>query len=90
MGVGDFYMFTIPLWILIEVIAIKLGLRNLNKWVIIGTSSFAAGYLTWLFDQTESGCDSYSIFQWHAIWHILCALSMYAFWMHLRIENKKE
>ncbi len=88
MGVADFYMFAIPLWILIEAAAIKIKLRNLNKWLIIGTVSFLIGYLTWLFDQTDEGCNSHSLFQWHAVWHILCAFSMYAFWRHLRMENK--
>ena len=88
MGVGDFYMIAIPVWMLIEAFTIKIGLRNLNKWLIIGTLSFAVGYLLWLFDQTEAGCDSYSLFQWHAVWHILCAYSMYSFWHHLRMENK--
>ena len=90
MGVANFYMFVIPLWIIIEIIAIKIELRKSNKWLIIGTLSFTTGYLTWLFDQTETGCDAYSLFQWHAVWHILCAVSMYSFWQHLRMENKEK
>ena len=90
MGVANFYTIVIPFWVIIEIIAIKIKLREPNKWLIIGIISFTVGYLTWLFDQTEVGCDAYSLFQWHAIWHILCAVSMYSFWLHLRMENSEQ
>ena len=86
-GVANFYMFAIPLWIIIEIVAVKSKLRESNKWLMFGTLSFTTGYLTWLYDQTEAGCNAYSLFQWHAVWHILCAVSMYSFWLHLRMEN---
>jgi hypothetical protein len=46
------------------------------RWLWIGTSLLGSAYIIWILDNTRLVCFANSLFQGHAIWHILGAIAV--------------
>ena len=44
----------------------------------------------WILDRQDVLCDPTSIFQGHALWHILNAIVLFFIYLHYRAENTLE
>jgi len=61
----------------------KINKNNkLNRNLVIGIFLFALGYAIWILDYTKILCFPYSIFQGHAIWHLLTGLAIYFMYLY--------
>ena len=62
--------------------------RDSQKWVLLGTSSFILGMLVWPYGKEGSVyCNPDSILQIHGLWHLLCALATWCFYIHFMSER---
>ncbi len=83
-GVADAYRVIIVVWMTLEMIA-WWRIDAPSRWMFAGTASFLAAYGAWNLGRKDSvACVPESVFQWHAAWHILCAVAIGFFWLHLR------
>jgi hypothetical protein len=46
------------------------------RWLWIGTSLLGSAYIIWILDNTRLVCFANSLFQGHAVWHILGAIAV--------------
>lgn len=55
---------------------------------LIGSGVFmTSGIAFFVFDRIKLWCDSSSLIQFHALWHLFCAVSFYLLYMYLRSER---
>jgi len=54
----------------------KIPDRNQVKYLVFGVGLFFVGYLIWILDYTKILCFPHSIFQGHAVWHLLTGLAI--------------
>jgi hypothetical protein len=82
-GVTEAYNILIPVWILLELLAWR-RFGTPSKWIGYGVMSFAIAYGAWSLGKRDMVlCVPESLLQLHAVWHIFCALAVYAIWRHL-------
>ena len=66
---------------------IQIDARRM-PWFWAGVGSFAAAYVIWNLSRTGAAwCDPLSLFQGHAVWHLLSAVSVGCFYRYLRDEG---
>jgi predicted membrane channel-forming protein YqfA (hemolysin III family) len=64
------------------------GRRTYTPWYWLGVASFLVAYSIWLTGtDTSTTCRPDSLFQAHAIWHLLTALATYCFFRFFRTER---
>ena len=64
------------------------GQRRYVPWFWVGVGSFFSAYAIWLTGTADHPrCRPDSLVQAHAIWHILCAVATFGFFMFLRTER---
>ena len=65
--------------------------RRYTPWFFVGVGSFLTAYAIWLTGTADSAaCNPDSVVQAHAIWHILSAVSTFAFFLFLRTERPRD
>lgn len=65
--------------------------RRYTPWFFLGVGSFLSAYAIWLRGTADSAvCNPDSLVQAHAIWHILCAVATFAFFLFLRTQRRLE
>lgn len=85
-------LYIIPLLILFTALGIiHMILKHPGKSdvrYLIGSGVFmTAGIAFFIFDRIKLWCDSSSLIQFHALWHLSCAVSFYLLYMYLRSET---
>jgi hypothetical protein len=64
------------------------GRRRYSPWFWVGIGSFFSAYAIWLTGTADHPwCRPDALVQAHAIWHVLCAVATFAFFMFLRTER---
>lgn len=59
--------------------------RRYIPWYWVGTASFLTAYAIWLTGTAEHpSCDPDALLQAHAVWHMLCAVATFSFFLFLR------
>ena len=65
--------------------------RRYTPWFFVGVGSFLTAYAIWLTGTADSStCNPDSLVQAHAIWHMLSAVSTFAFFLFLRTQRPLE
>jgi hypothetical protein len=64
----------------------KLNKNKLDRSLVTGVLLFVFGYAIWILDYTKIFCFPYSIFQGHAVWHILTGLAIYFMYSYQESE----
>lgn len=63
------------------------GRRRFVPWFWLGAAAFVVAYAIWRTGTADDPrCEPDSLVQAHAIWHLLCALATWAFFLHFRTE----
>lgn len=65
--------------VMIEILNIQKNKVHIErKYIYLCVLSFAIAFVVWNFGKDGTCfCNPYSLFQWHAVWHVLCALAVY-------------
>ncbi|GAA5531417.1 ceramidase domain-containing protein [Herpetosiphon gulosus] len=73
-----------------ETLYIKKSDSYINtRYIKIAITSMAIAFAIWITDITKIICSPYSIYQGHAIWHLLGALSSLYLYLYYRSEERK-
>lgn len=76
--------------LLVDRFAIQRGLlQNRRDHLFWGIGIFAFAYLLWILDDTRLVCYPTSIFQGHALWHVLTAIAMLFIFVYMDSEYPK-
>lgn len=75
-----------------EVLArIRLPKDYQNKYLIFAALAFALAFAVWIPDSNKTLCDPHSLWQGHALWHLLGALAAFNLYQYLaKREDKTE
>ena len=66
-------------------------LRKAQPDLWIGFGCYIVGNIVWRYGRSgEAACNPDSLFQYHAVWHILTGASLYFFYRYFRTETKPE
>ncbi len=66
------------------------GRRRFIPWFWLGMGSFFLAYMIWLTGTADSPtCRPDSIFQPHAVWHVLSAVATFCFFLYFRTERSE-
>ena len=72
-------------------ILLRQELSRKRYWLWCGIGAFLAAFAIWLPSRTGKPlCYPQSVFQGHALWHLLCAVSTLAFYLYYRSEKNTE
>ena len=80
--------FFVVLGILSELFYLKNKKVEINiKWIKYSIFSIISAFLIWILDIKKILCYPQSIFQGHALWHLLSMLSIYFLYLYYRSEK---
>lgn len=83
-GVVDLYFILIPIWVVLEIIAYLRNGAGIGYNIIIVAGLFILAYgARSLGGKGDATCLPESLFQWHGLWHILCAFIIWFVWLHM-------
>lgn len=58
------------------------------KYIYLSVATFAFAFTLWQFGRNDHcWCWKYSVFQWHGVWHLLCALATYFLYQYYISED---
>lgn len=57
------------------------------KYLVASGLFMSIGIAFFIFDRVKLWCDSGSLIQFHALWHLCCAVSVYTLYLYLRSET---
>lgn len=80
---GSFFATEVAVWL-------RRGeLRQQRRWLAAAAASFGVAFAIWIPSRRLDGalCDPHSVFQGHAVWHLLCALSTLFIFLYYRSER---
>jgi hypothetical protein len=67
------------------------AVRKFTPWFWLGLAAFLSAYAIWLTGTAQSpSCRPDSLFQAHAVWHLLSALATFSLFLFLRTERPRE
>lgn len=58
-----------------------------TRWFYYGLGILAIAFLIWILDITKIFCDPYSVWQGHAIWHVLGAVAIFFLYVYFESEE---
>lgn len=67
----------------------KLKTRIETKYIVWAIVSFAVAYVLWILDLKHIICEPNSLWQLHAVWHLLGAVSAMCIYLYYFSENRK-
>ncbi|RAH14509.1 MAG: hypothetical protein CMB56_005240 [Methanobacteriota archaeon] len=65
----------------------KAIIRNHSPYLWLGILTYVLGNIVWRIDKTVEYCKPESLFQYHALWHILTAGSVFFFYKYFTTER---
>jgi hypothetical protein len=87
-GITDLYFILIPIWAALEIIAHLRHKFGFNRYMLLGSALFLVAYLIRAKGEGDDAiCYPESLLQWHAIWHILSAVVIWLFWLHMTVVS---
>lgn len=91
LGHPEKYWWVVLFWLPALVTRGPSGIRRTyTPWFWAGMVSFLAAYAIWTTGKARSElCNPDSLLQAHAVWHLLCALATWCFFMFLRTQRFK-
>jgi hypothetical protein len=78
--------------LVLGVLGMEAGYRRVSgtaiasRWLWYAAGTMAVAFLVWVLDITRAVCGPESVFQGHALWHVLCALSGWFLYRHYQSE----
>jgi hypothetical protein len=83
-GIIDLYFILIPIWVVLEIIAYLRNKVGFDYNIIIATGLFILAYgARSIGEKGDATCLPESLYQWHGLWHILCAFIIWFVWLHM-------
>lgn len=72
------------------VLALRRSARQDVGWGVAALLAFAGSFGVWNLGKVGSPwCDPHSLFQWHAVWHVGCAVAAYLLFRHYTGERAR-
>ncbi len=83
-----FFILTVFIGNLIYALRNNLKKSMARKALYLSFAVLAISFVMWILDREDIMCNSGSIFQGHAIWHVLNALSIFLIYSHYRSDTR--